>query len=93
MTMVGELIASVTLFGAVATAVWKWNRDRRDSGRIFDFMLDSHVGTDWKFRKKEAISSHLKLSPDRVVTLCTKLCQQGKLRRNEKEADSWTLAK
>jgi hypothetical protein len=51
-------------------------------------MLNSRVGTDWAFRKKEAIASHLNISPNRAAALCTKLCQQPKLRRNEKETDA-----
>jgi hypothetical protein len=92
--MFAEIIAGVivtAICGAAALA-WNWRRDRRDAQKIYNFMLDSRVGTTWEFRGKGAISSHTNISTERVIVLCVKLCDQGKLIRNEKEKDSWRLS-
>jgi hypothetical protein len=92
--MLRELIAGLILTAIVAAvgAAWKWNRDRRDSKKIYDFMLRSIAGTTWDFRRKGAISSKTNISTERVMILCTKLCAQGKLIRNEKEKALWKVS-
>jgi hypothetical protein len=92
--MISELIAGLIVSAGVgaATGAWNWKRNRRDAQKIYNFMLDSRVGTVWKFRDKAAISSHTNISTGRVIVLCTKLCAQGKLVRNQKEKDSWRLS-
>ena len=84
--LVSALIAAAVI--AAAGGIWKWWHDRRDSQTIYDFLLTSKAGTDFTFRSTEAISSHTKLSEKRVAELCSK---HPKIRRNEKEKQSWTL--
>lgn len=78
----------VVAVAAVVGAVWKWVHDRRDSNKIYDFLLKSKSGTDFTFRSTEAISSSTKIPEKRVSLLCSK---HPKIRRNEKEKQSWKL--
>lgn len=55
---------------------------------IYQFLLTSKAGTAFTFRSTEAISSHTKISEERVADLCS---NHPKIRRNEKEKQSWTL--
>ncbi len=91
--MLDKLIPGLVVAAIIAVigATWKWVRDRRDCKTIFKFMCKSSRATTWTFRAKEAISANTKISKERVVVLCDKLCRQGKLLRNEKEKDSWRL--
>jgi|GEM_PF-1315156 len=73
---------------AIVGATWKWLRDRRDSKKIFDFMMKSKTETDFTFRGTGAISSHTKISESRVADLCSK---HPKIKRNEKEKQSWRV--
>jgi flavin-dependent dehydrogenase len=84
--IVSALIAAVVI--AAASGLWKWWRDRKDSKIVYDFLLASKTETSFSFRSTEAISSHTKLSEKRVAELCSK---HPKIRRNEKEKQSWTL--
>jgi hypothetical protein len=96
MSTVFKFISNNTLIAAPITAailaavggIWKWWRDRRDSDTIYKFMLDSKSRTDFDFRSTSAIASHTKLPPERVAALCAR---HPKIRRNEKEKESWTL--
>jgi hypothetical protein len=85
--LVSALIAAAVV--AAASGVWKWFHDRKDSQAIYNFLLTSKTGTRFNFRSTVAISSHTKLSEKRVADLCSK---HPKIRRNEKEKQSWTLA-
>ncbi len=78
----------VLVVGGVFTAALKWYRDNRDGKRIYTYLLESRAGTEWTFRSTHAISSHTKLSESRVENLCTK---HPKIKRNEKEKQSWKL--
>lgn len=84
--LVSALVAAVIV--AAAGWVWKWRHDRRDSQAIYQFLLTSKAGTAFSFRSTEAISSHTKISEERVAALCSR---HPKIRRNEKEKQSWTL--
>ncbi len=84
--LVSTLIAAVAL--AAVRGGWKLWHDRKDSQAIYNFLLTSKAGTSFSFRSTEAISSHTKLSEKRVADLCSK---HQKIRRNEKEKQSWTL--
>ena len=84
--LVSALIAAAIL--AAVGGIWKWWRDRRDSNSIYRFMLDSKSRTHFDFRTTPAIASHTKLPADRVAALCAR---HPKIRRNEKEKESWTL--
>ena len=70
--------------------VWKARRDKADGNRIYQFLLASKAESEFKFRSTEAIASNTGLSEERVAHLCAKHCN---IRRNEKEKQSWTLAK
>ena len=73
---------------AIVGGVWKWHRDRRDRKKILEFMLASKAETGFTFRSTEAISSHTKISENRVADLCSK---HPKIKRNEKEKQSWRV--
>ena len=84
-------LISALIVVAVTTAIggaWKWRNEHRDSQAIYNFLLTSKEGTNFSFRSTEAISSHTRLSEERVADLCSK---HKKIRRNEKEKQSWTL--
>lgn len=82
-----------TLAGAAILGVLGWAakayRDGRDSATIYNFLASSQLGTDWDFRSTEAIASHTNLSESRVASLCA---VHPKIRRNEKQLQSWALA-
>lgn len=84
--LVSALIAAALI--AAAGGIWKWWHDRKDSQAIYSFFLTSKTGTNFSFRSTEAISSHTKVPEKRVAYLCSK---HPKIRRNEKEKQSWTL--
>ena len=85
-----QLVSGLVVAGVIADvgAGWKWNHDRRDSKRIYDFMLKSNSETDFTFRSTEAISSATKIPEKRVSGVCSK---HPKVKRNEKEKQSWKL--
>ena len=85
--LLSALVAAAVI--AVAGGVWKWWHDRKDSRTIYNFLLKSKTGTDFTFRSTESISSHTKIPEKRVADLCGK---HPRIRRNEKEKQSWTLA-
>ncbi len=96
MSSIANLIGSKEFLAALAilivsgvfAAAMKWYRDRRDGKKIYTFLLHSKAGTDWTFRSTHAISSHTKISESRVEVLCSK---HPKIKRNEKEMQSWKL--
>lgn len=85
-----QLVSGLVVAGIIAIVgvVGKWNHDRLDSKKIYDFMLKSKSGTGFTFRSTEAISSATKISEKRVAALCSK---HPKIKRNEKEQQSWKL--
>lgn len=85
--LVSTLVAAA-LIGGVRW-LWIYRRDRRDSERIYSYLIQSMNETDWKFRGTAAISSDLKISESRIEELCHK---HSKIRRNEKDKQSWTAS-
>jgi hypothetical protein len=79
---------AVAVILALVGACLKWNRDRRNSQKIYDFMLESQSKTGFTFRSTEAISSATKIPEKRVASLCIK---HPNLKRNEKQKQSWKL--
>ena len=84
--LASTLVAAAIL--AVLGWVWRSGRDRRDSDAIYTFLADSKTATDFSFRSTEAIASRTKLTAERVEVLCAR---HPKIRRNQKEKESWTL--
>lgn len=84
--LVSALIAAAV--SAIIGGAWKWRRDHEDSQVIYNFLLTSETRTIFSFRSTEAISSHTKLPEERVADLCSK---HPKIRRSEKEKQSWAL--
>ena len=84
--LVSALVAAVVL--AVLGSASKLYRDHRDSTKVYDLLLKSKHETNFTFRSTEAISSDTKISEKRVAELCTK---HRKIKRNEKEKQSWRL--
>jgi hypothetical protein len=66
-----------------------WRKDRRDSNKIYQFLIMSAHQTSFQFRSTEAISSRTGISEDQVANLCSR---HKKIKRNEKEKQSWELA-
>jgi hypothetical protein len=85
-SLASALIAAAVL--ATVGGVWQWFRNFRDSKKIYDYMLGSKAGTDFTFRSTEAISSHTRISENRVAELCGK---HPKIKRNEKARQSWQI--
>ena len=81
-----------TLVGAVVVGLaglgWSAHRNRRDRRAIYAFLVASTSGTSFSFRSTQAIASHTRLTEDRVEALCS---GHPKIRRNEKEKQSWRL--
>lgn len=84
--LASALVAAAIL--AIVGGIWQSNRDRRDSKKIFDFMLKSKAETGFTFRSTEAISSDTKIPEARVADLCSK---HPKIKRNEKNKQSWRI--
>ena len=80
-------LVAAALLGLVA-CVTKRLRDRRDSRKIYEFLRQSKLNTDFRFRSTEAISSATKIPEERIERLCSR---HNKIKRNEKEKQSWQL--
>jgi len=85
--LISSLVAAAIL-GLIAWA-WKARRDYSDKQAIYSFLLASKTEGKFTFRSTEAIASHTHLSEERVAALCA---QDPRIRRNEKEKQSWTLS-
>lgn len=85
------LLSSLAAAAIVGGAAWvaKVRKDRRDSENIYNFLVASKAEAGFTFRSTEAIASHTKLSESRVAELCA---IHPKIRRNQKQLQSWTLA-
>lgn len=81
-------LAGAAILGAIGWA-GKARLDRNDSATIYNFLASSNSATGWAFRSTEAIASHTNLSESRVASLCA---VHPKIRRSEKQLQSWTLA-
>lgn len=81
-----------TLVAAAIIGGFGWlvkvHRDRRDSKIIYNFLANSYSSTDYDFRSTAAISSKTHLPESRVSHLCA---SHPKIRRNERQLESWTL--
>jgi len=81
-----------TLAGAaiLALCAWAWRawRNKRDGDLIVRFLTSSSKGTAFTFRSTQAIAANTRLSEGRVAFLCA---GHKKVRRNEKEMQSWRL--
>ena len=63
-------------------------RDSRDSKKIYDFLRNSTAEGKWEFRTTQAICAATKISENRIAELCAR---HPKIKRNEKERESWRL--
>lgn len=86
-SLISTLI-SAALVGAVGLT-GKTLRDRRDSNLIYNFLVSSSDTTEFCFRSTHSIASHTNLSEERVAKLCA---GHSRIRRNQKEKQSWRLA-
>lgn len=75
---------------ALIVHIWKVLRDSYDNKKIYDFLSISKANTEFTFRSTEAISSDTKIPESRVAELCSK---HPKIKRNEKEKQSWKIAR
>ena len=86
-----EIGAGVAIIVAIAGAlVWlfKWFQDKRDSDKIYKFLRRSAKERGWAFRTTHAISSATKIPKNRVSELCSR---DKRIKRNDKEKESWRL--
>lgn len=85
-----EIIIGVVSGLAVAILMWvvKVIRDAKHTQSILKFLRNSKESTEFSFRSNYAIASATNLSEDRVRKLCSK---SKKIKRNEKEKESWKL--
>jgi hypothetical protein len=84
---IATAVISAAIIGLFAWFV-KLFRDNRDNKKIYEFMRRSLRETNFRFRTTEAISSATRIPEDRVAKLCSK---HKKIRRNQKEKQSWQL--
>ncbi len=84
------LIQGLCVVGLASLAAYLFRswRDWRDSRIIFDMLSASATESDWNYRTSHAISSNTKIPVSRVAELCNR---HQKIRRNEKERESWTI--
>ena len=92
--MLNSAVARIVAALVTAAIIWcigwgtkRW-RDRRDSARIYNFLVTSKSEGKVRFRSTHAIAKHTKLPADRVAKLCA---HHPKIRRNEKEKELWRL--
>ena len=85
-----KLVSSLVVAAIVGVAGWlvKWMRDKRDTDRIYQYLMKSAATTAWRFRTTEAISSATHIPTSRVAELCSR---DKRFKRNEKEKESWQL--
>jgi hypothetical protein len=81
-TVVGALVILVLRW------LWSWGQNKRDSDAIYRFMLASKQGGQFTFRSTQAISAQTRIAESRVEQLCSR---HPKIRRNEREKQSWRL--
>jgi len=84
--LISTLVAAVIV--AVVVRFSNASRDHKDSEAIYNFLAASKAQSNFAFRSTEAIASHTKIHEERVAILCAR---HPKIRRNEKERQSWTL--
>jgi hypothetical protein len=85
-TIVGGAI--LLLLGWIGTSMSAAGRDRRDSAKIYKFLRTSSSEGKWEFRTTHAICAATKIPETRVAELCG---GHPKIKRNEKDRDSWHL--
>jgi hypothetical protein len=86
-----ELAAGAAIIVAIAGALawlFKWLQDRRDKDKIYKFLRRSAKERGWVFRTTHAISSITKIPEHRVSKLCNR---DKRIKRNDKEKESWRL--
>jgi hypothetical protein len=85
-----KIVSSLVGAAIIGLAGWalKWNRDKRESNRIYQYLVKSAATTAWRFRSTQAISSATHMSKTRVEELCSR---DKRIKRNEKEKESWQL--
>lgn len=65
-----------------------WLKFKRDEKIVARFLKDSGVETNHRFRSTQALSSATNLSEERIRKVCSK---STRIRRNQKEKESWKL--
>jgi hypothetical protein len=79
----------VTLIGAIILGLFGWLKFKRDEKIVAKFLQNSGVETPHTFRTTHAISSSTNLRKERIRKVCSK---SSKIRRNQKEKESWKLS-
>ena len=77
-----------TLIGALLLWFISFIRLKADESKIVKFLMKSQKETQHTLRSTNAISSDLNLSEDRLRKICSK---SKKVRRNQKDKESWCL--
>ena len=81
-------LSTIAIIVGLILWILKISNDRSDSKKIYEFLLNSAATTDYTFRSTQVISSDTKIAESRVEELCIK---HPKIKRNEKEKQSWRL--
>ena len=77
-----------TIIGVIILGVFGWLKFKRDEKIVTRFLKSAKVEPGHAFRSTRAISSAINLSHERIKKVCSK---SQKIKRNEKEEDSWRL--
>lgn len=81
-------LSTIAIMLALIFWIVKKCKNWSDSKKIYEFLLNSATTTDFTFRSTQVISSDTKIAESRVEELCIK---HPKIKRNEKEKQSWRL--
>lgn len=84
--IVSTIVAAAII--GVVTWLFKYFCDWRDSKLIYNFLVSSRSSSSYGFRSTTAIASNTRLPESRVSKLCA---SHSKIRRNEKQLESWAL--
>ena len=63
-------------------------RDKKESQKIYNFLLESKMQGKYNFRSTEPISSNTNIPESRIEELCSK---HKNIKRNELEKMSWRI--
>ncbi len=86
-----ETAAGAAIIVSIAgglVGLFKWFPDKRDSDKIYKFLRRSAKERGWAYRTTHAISSATKIPGNRISVLCNR---DKRIKRNDKERESWRL--
>lgn len=89
-SMIKQIIIGVIISLVVSLCLCfiRFLRNVKDTKKIINYLKNSKEKTGYSFRSNHAIASDTHLTEERVRTLCSR---SKKVKRNEKEKESWKL--